>query len=129
MPVPPETQEGVSAVDALLPAMLANAAVAVGLAATRRPRAAHAAWLVVLLKLVTPPLVVVPVVWLAAKANDPTPPPKPIPTEVTLPVPPPEATGDPIPEPVDDGPIPDAVQTAVAPAEVPLIPAVIAGVA
>ena len=60
--------------DALLPAMLANAVVAVGLmavafgvSATRRPRAGHAAWLVVLVKLVTPPLVVIPVVWSAAK--------------------------------------------------------------
>jgi beta-lactamase regulating signal transducer with metallopeptidase domain len=113
--------------------MLANAAVAVGLmavafgvAATRRPRAAHAAWLVVLLKLVTPPLVVVPVIRLAAKADEPAPPPKPIPTAATLPVPPPEATGAPIPDPVDDGPTPDVAPTDGPPADVPPEPAVFA---
>jgi beta-lactamase regulating signal transducer with metallopeptidase domain len=110
--------------------MLANAAVAVGLmvvafgvAATRRPRAAHAAWLVVLLKLVTPPLVVVPVLWLAAKSTA-EPAPKPIPVETV--VPPPEATGVPCPDVIDDGPVIDPVPADTEPAELsPPVPAVL----
>jgi beta-lactamase regulating signal transducer with metallopeptidase domain len=109
--------------------MLANAAVAVGLmaaafgvAAARRPRAAHAAWLVVLLKLVTPPLVVVPVFW-AATAKPAEKAPKPV--ESTPP--PPEATGEVLPEPVDILPPVDAAQSEIVPVEPdPPVPAVLA---
>jgi beta-lactamase regulating signal transducer with metallopeptidase domain len=110
--------------------MLANAAVAVGLmavafgvAATRRPRAAHAAWLVVLLKLVTPPLVVVPVLWLAVKPTA-EPAPKPIPIEPVVPLP--EATGGPCPDLVDDGPVIDPAPAHSESADVsPPVPAVL----
>lgn len=58
-------------------AMLSNAAVAAGLAllalavsgAVRRPVIRHAAWLVVLLKLVTPPLIAIPLMVLPSSWN------------------------------------------------------------
>lgn len=114
--------------DALLPAMLANALVAVGLmavafgvAALQRPRAAHAAWHVVLAKLVTPPLVVIPVVLTTRAAVEPLPTPHPV--EPSFPTLPPVSAVDTEPptldlppaEPTPDDPSPAGVIDPVPP--------------
>ncbi len=61
--------------NAVAAAVLALIALAIG-AFCRRPALTHGLWLLVLVKLVTPPLVRIPVAWLAA--------PEPIPAKVSL---------------------------------------------
>src|SRR5262249_24790360 len=55
----------------LMASLLAVAAMTLG-RLCRRPALTHALWLLVLLKLVTPPLVWVPIPWPGTEAEDPT---------------------------------------------------------
>jgi beta-lactamase regulating signal transducer with metallopeptidase domain len=103
---------------------LALIAVSVGMFARGRPALRHGLWLLVLLKLVTPPLWTVPVAWVgepAARAPETLP---------VAPLPVPEAVGvesEAMVEPgpwLEDGPEPSAVSSAeTAPAVVPPPPA------
>jgi beta-lactamase regulating signal transducer with metallopeptidase domain len=101
--------------------MLANALVAIGLmaaafgvAALRRPRAAHAAWLVVLVKLIVPPVVVIPVVLAARAAVEPK---SKLPVEPAYPVLPAVPVTEPISAPTGADWIGDAVRDEATPAE------------
>jgi beta-lactamase regulating signal transducer with metallopeptidase domain len=126
-------------VTALLQAGLSNALMAAGLALaafgvgrlSRRPALAHALWLLVLLKLVTPPLVRVPVPWpeapppaeaevtpaAVADAAPPAPVPRPVPQEVA---PPAADVAVPEKEPAPEAPPED--RRAQPPADVPPLP-------
>lgn len=62
--------------EAFIQALIANALAAIVLvllafavSVFRRDRATHTAWFVVLIKLMTPPLVVIPALWIAARAE------------------------------------------------------------
>ena len=125
--------------DAVPSVLLATAAVAAVLAAVaglaaavaRAPAVAHKAWLLVLLKLVTPPLVVLPVVWPAAAPvadEPPAPPAGPIEPAATDPAPTPDGWDEPgparaaAPEPQTRAPSAPAPDLPAPAAEVPPAP-------
>ena len=57
--------------NALMAAVLALPAAAVARLG-RRPALAHALWLLVLLKLITPPLIPIPILWPGGEPDSPT---------------------------------------------------------
>jgi beta-lactamase regulating signal transducer with metallopeptidase domain len=101
-------------VDTLLAIGLGNALLATVLAllvagvarACRRPALAHALWLLVLLKLVTPPLIHIPLPWPSASPEVVDPVPEPPLAELDLPPMPADGSSDPAPEMEDMEPPP-----------------------